>query len=78
MCGKIVAKGGSYMKLRLFLYLKQNKISVDTMSRKIGCTRPHLSKIIHGRVTISNMIALAIEKATNGEITKEYLLGDES
>ncbi len=62
------------MKLELYLYIKNNNFKIGDFSKLIGCRREMLSKIMHGRAKASKMTAMAIEKATNGQITAQYLL----
>ena len=65
------------MKLDLYLYLKKNKITGYKFANEIGVTRERLSAVINGRSKASPMMALAVEKMTNGEITREYMMKSE-
>lgn len=56
--------------------LKDKKFTVDTFSKKIKCTRNHLSELAHGRRKCGIHLAMVIEQATNGEVTAEELLKD--
>jgi DNA-binding transcriptional regulator YdaS (Cro superfamily) len=60
------------MELRVYLF--QKRISVTDFSKSLGCSRIHLSEIVNGRRIPSLLLAKAIERATNGEVTAEELL----
>lgn len=63
---------GECMKLREYLFF--NRISVTEFSKKVGCSRNHISGIINGRYVPGKFLASAIEHSTNGEVTAEELL----
>ncbi len=54
--------------------LKDKKFTVDAFSKKIKCTRNHLSELAHGRRKCGTHLAMVIERETNGEVTAKELL----
>jgi DNA-binding transcriptional regulator YdaS (Cro superfamily) len=60
--------------VNLRTYLFNKRISVTEFSKTIGCSRIHLSEIINGRRIPSLMLAKAIERITEGEVTTSELL----
>lgn len=63
---------GFMMKLREYLFY--NSISVKAFSQIIGCTRVHLSEVIHGRRKAGKRLAKDIERATEGKVTTKEIL----
>jgi len=55
-------------------YLFYNRMTVKQFSEKIGCSRNHISEIIHGRRIPGKRLAKDIEIATNGEVKAKNLL----
>lgn len=62
------------MDLRRYLF--EHRLKIKEFSDLIGCSRVHISGVLHNRRKPSLMMAKAIEKATNGEVTAEELLKD--
>ena len=60
------------MKLKVFLVL--NKISITDFSKKLRCTRDHLSRVINGSKRASKRLAKDIEEATLGEVKAEEII----
>jgi len=54
------------------------KISQGTIAKMTGVSRPHISDIETGRRYPSRLVALKIEQATFGAVTKESLLYPEA
>lgn len=54
--------------------LKDKKFTMETFSKKLKCTRNHLSEVAHGRRNCGTHLAILIEQATNGQVTAEELL----
>ncbi len=58
------------------------KIAVDhcgsqkALADKIGITQPGVSFLLHEAKSISAELAIAIEKATDGKVTREHLRPD--
>lgn len=55
-------------------YLHFQRISVTEFAQMLGCSRTHLSEIIHGKRIPGKWLAKDIERATNGEVKAEELL----
>lgn len=54
--------------MKLKDYLIKNKISITEFSRQLEHSRPHLSKVINGRLIPSLYLAKIIERETKGEV----------
>jgi DNA-binding transcriptional regulator YdaS (Cro superfamily) len=57
-------------------YLFRHRIKIVDFSKELGCSRIHLGEVINKKRTPSLMFAKAIERATNGEVTVNELLGE--
>ena len=55
-------------------YVNKYKIPKTTFAKKAGISYQFLWLVLKGRKNIGANTALAIEKATNGEIKKEWLV----
>ncbi len=60
------------MDLRTYLFHK--RMSIADFSRRLKCSRDHLSRIVNGKLKPSARLAEDIEQATNGEVTIDELL----
>ena len=56
------------------IYNTWNRTQRETISEKAGTTTDYLYQLCTGRANASALMAINIEKATKGEITKEALL----
>ena len=70
------------MKLAMKQYLiklwYEQRLSAEYFAKNIlKCHPSHLSAIITGKHSCGEKLAQAIEKATNGEVTKEYMMAKE-
>lgn len=63
------------MDLRRWLF--DEKLSVTEFSKRLGCSRIHLSEIVNGRRIPSLMLAKAIENATHGKVNVSELMKGE-
>lgn len=63
------------MKLGIYLYIR--KITITEFSKRLGCSREHLNRVINGQKKPSRILASAIEKETDGEVTIEDLMKGE-
>jgi DNA-binding transcriptional regulator YdaS (Cro superfamily) len=59
-------------------YLKKNGIKTIELAKVIGCQQSHVSLIANGKRKPSPELALAIEQATNGQVTRMELLYPDS
>lgn len=64
------------MDLRTYLFHK--RISITDFSKRIKCSRDHLSRIVNGKLTPSRRLAEDIEQETNGEVTLKELMDNVS
>ena len=60
------------MDLRTYLF--QKRLSITDFSKTLGCSRVHLQGVVHGQRKASLLLAKAIERATNGEVTADELI----
>jgi len=60
--------------MKIIKYLKIKNLSQVSFSRQIGISHIYLNAIIHGRRNPSPAVALKIEEATGGEVTRMELL----
>ncbi len=56
------------------LFRRKNSLTQERFAGMIGISQPHLANIERGIRKPTPKIALAIERATNGEIKKEWLV----
>lgn len=54
------------MKLRE--YLKLNNLTISAFADQIEYSRPHLSRVLTGKLKLGKKLARDIEKATNGQV----------
>ncbi len=62
--------------MKLKEYLKKNKVTQAALARKVGTSKPHMSRIIKG-TTPSVVLMKRIERATKGQVTIEELIQKE-
>lgn len=55
-------------------YLKQNDSSVSSLARRVGCSASTISRAISGKRNPSFDLAMAVEDATNGQLTAEIFM----
>ena len=65
------AQGGKLPAMTLNHYLKQSGTTEYAFAKQIGVTQPTISKLRRRVITPSLSLALAIDAATNGEVTAE-------
>jgi len=56
------------------IYNTWDRTQRETISEKAGTTTDYLYQLCTGRASASAKMAIAVENATNGEITREMLL----
>lgn len=57
-------------------YLSASGIQQAAFAQTVGCDRGHINHICAGRARPSPALALKIEAATNGQVTRESLRPD--
>lgn len=62
------------MKLRDYIFFEH--LTLKKFSESIEMTPTHISGYIHGRVRLSQKVARAIERITNGKVTAKQILKD--
>ena len=60
--------------MKLKLYIIENGFNVKQFAELLGCSRMHLSNIIHGRIKAGKFLAQAIENITDGAIKASDIL----
>lgn len=61
------------MQLREYLFF--NRIKVTDFAKQIGYERAYINKIVNGKMIPGKRLAETIEKATNGNVTLQELIG---
>jgi transcriptional regulator with XRE-family HTH domain len=64
------------MDLREYLFRK--RMSSTDFAKLLGCERSYLSKIVNRKMKPGKYLAKAIVEATNGEVSYEELMSDQS
>lgn len=64
--------------MELKIYLVKNRLTIKEFCEMVNYSRNQISGVINGKLRPSKKLAKIIEKATNGEVTVEELLGGES
>jgi transcriptional regulator with XRE-family HTH domain len=59
-------------KLKEYLFYK--KISITQFAKELGVSRIHMSRVCRGVDMPSLLLAKAIERVTNSEVTADYLM----
>lgn len=59
--------------MKLKVYFEEYCVNIAAFARKIGKSKDYIYQILHGRIPKA-VDAIAIEKATDGKVTKEELL----
>jgi DNA-binding transcriptional regulator YdaS (Cro superfamily) len=62
-------------KLKEYLFFKRRSIS--SFADEVQINRSYMTRIVNRNIKPSRFLAKEIERATGGEITAEYLRGDE-
>lgn len=60
--------------MELRVYLAKKRMKVNDLAEKIGCSYTHLLRIKAGTHKPSLVLAKAIERETNGEVTVKDLM----
>ena len=61
------------MDLREYLFHK--KLQVKEFGTLVDCSRSYMSRVVHKKIIPSKRLAKSIERATDGEVTVDELLG---
>jgi hypothetical protein len=67
-------QGGLKMEVKIKIWMLQNKLSVNALSKKLRYTNGYISAVINGTVKGGKKIAEDLEKITNGLVTVDEVL----
>jgi len=59
--------------MTLAAYLRRSHESVSGLARELGCSQPHLFRLISGERKASVWLALQIEERTDGKVRAEQV-----
>lgn len=62
------------MENALKLYRQRNRISLDVIAEKLGCSKATVSRIENGKQNVSSDLLLKICEVTDQEVTPNDLL----